>query len=77
MKVIIKEPGDKVLMIEMTDERIKRLKAIGLEVVELCEKECTPVEAYMVLEVCLRGLEEQYGFKSSTMIPNEELGRLQ
>jgi hypothetical protein len=65
--------NDMVVRFVITEERYERFRCMALEMIELCQKNCTPGEAYIVFEICLRGLEEQYGFKGSTVVTKEEL----
>lgn len=69
----LQQPDTKAVTIEMTPERKEQFRKIGHEVMSLIiSRTGGPVEAYMLLQFILNGLEESYGIRGGIIVENSD-----
>lgn len=60
--IIQRENGERMLALDMTEERKQMFRQAAEDVMQLLKPRMLPVEAYAVLFMLVKSMEEQYDF---------------
>jgi hypothetical protein len=71
LRAAMKQPGNRTVVLEMTPERRERMKRISHQIVELLCGQASPVEAFMILQLCTETLQKSKGIVAGTMLTEE------